>query len=808
MQSIVQDVRYALRGLSKQPGFTTIALLTLALGIGANTAIFSVVHAVLLRPLPFGEPERLVQIWETRLEKGWTQGSLTHGNFWDFKDRNRAFEGIDAYQGFSLNLTGSGFPERLDAARVSAGFFTTLQVQPVLGRAFLPGEDEPGSGHQLAVLSEDLWQTRFGSDPNIVGRSLTLDGESYTVVGVVPVGGPWLDFADVFIPFVREVDADRTSFELAVIGRLRPGMSMEAAVSDLESVARVLEERFPEENGGMGVYTAPSREWLADADLRKALWILLGAVGLLLLIACVNLANMLMARATVRTRETAVRAALGAGRGRIVRQLLTESMVLGLVGAGIGLLLAQWGIDLLRAIDPPGVPRVDQIAVNSSVLGFTLTVGLLTGILAGLIPAMQMPRTDFVAALREGDRGAVGSRAQKRLRNALVTAEVALSLTLLIGAGLLIRSFDELLNVDRGFQSEDRLVVSINLPASYDAFATRDFLKGFLRRVNSSPQVHWAGAVNLRPIVSGSTGMGILPAGRPEDPDEGIPWAGWRLVTGGYFQTLGVPLLRGRTFDDRDELDMTPPLERAWPVILSERLAGLLFPDQDPLGRHVQLWVGQDDVPGEVIGIVGNMRERGLDSDPTLTVYMPYYGSTWSPINFVAHTAAEPTTVVPTLRTILAELDPAVPLSNVTTLDEVVSDSVAARRLNTILLAIFAGVALLLALAGIYGVQAYSVARRTSEIGVRVAMGATGEKVIKQIVTQAMRPALIGIGLGLLGAFALSRLLSSLLFGIAPSDPITYVAVAAVLATTALVSCYLPARRALQVDPVTALREE
>ncbi|KPK59446.1 MAG: hypothetical protein AMS21_09965 [Gemmatimonas sp. SG8_38_2] len=806
MNSIIQDVRYALRGLRKQPGFTAVALLTLALGIGANTAIFSVVHAVLLRPLPFGEPDRLVQVFESRVERGWTRASLTHANFWDFKEQNRTFEGMDAYQGLSLNLTGFGFPERLDAARVSAGFFSTLRVQPVLGRTFLPGEDDPGA-NLIALLGEESWRTRFGSDPEIIGSSLVLDGDSYTIVGVIPSEGPWLSFADIFVPFVHIANPDRVSFELAVIARLNPGVSMETALLDLEAVARRLEEQFPEENGGMGVDIVPASNWVADDDLRRALWVLLGAVGLLLLIACVNLANMLMARATVRIRETALRAALGADRGRIARQLLTESLVLGLLGAGIGLILTQWGIDFLKAIDPPGIPRVDQVGLNVSILVFTLVVGLLTGILSGLIPALQMPRTDFVTALREGDRGAVGSRAQKRLRNGLVAAEVALSLTLLIGAGLLIRSFSELLHVDRGFQSEDRLVLAVNLPGSYDGQRTRGFLQEFLTRVNSLPQVHWAGAVHMRPIVGGSTGMGILRAGLPEDPDEDVPWTGWRLVTGEYFRALGIPLLRGRSFEERDEINWRDPMSPRR-VVLSQRLAELLFPEEDPLGREVIMWAGQDNLLAEVIGVAGDMRERGLDRDPTLAVYIPYYGSSWSPVNFVVHTVGEPAAMVPALRSVLADLDPNVPLSDVTTLDEIVDDSVAARRFNMILLAIFAGVALLLALAGIYGVQAYSVARRTSEIGVRVALGASGETVLKQIVGQAMRPALIGIGLGLLGAFALSRLLSSLLFGIAPSDPTTYLAVAALLAATALISCYLPARRALLVDPVTALREE
>ncbi len=808
MPSIIQDIRYALRGLRKQPGFTAVALLTLALGIGANTAIFSVLQAVLLSPLPFGEPERLVQVWETRVEKGWNRASLTHANFWDFKDQNGAFEDLGSFQGTSLNLTGDGFPVRLDAARVSAGFFRVLRVQPLLGRTFLPDESQPGA-ENVALVSDGLWRVRFGSDPDIVGTAVTLDGESYTIVGVIPGRGPWLGYADVFVPFVRVSDADRVSFELAVIGRVKPGISMEAALSDLEAVARRLEERFPVENAGIGVDIGPASDWVADSDLRRALWVLLGAVGLLLLIACVNLANMLMARATVRARETALRAVLGAGRGRIARQLFTESLVLGLMGAALGLLLAQWAIDVFKTIDPPGVPRVDQVGLNLWVLGFTLVAGLFVGIVSGMVPALQLPRIDFASALREGDRGSVGSRAQKRLRSALVAAEVGLSLVLLVGAGLLIRSFGELLNVERGFQSENRLLAAVDLPGSYDGQRVRHFLREFLGRVNAMPQVHWAGAVHLRPLSGGSTGMGILPAGRPEDPDEGIPWAGWRLVTGEYFRTLGVPVLRGRTFEERDEIIWSDPLSGPRRVILSERLAELLFPEEDPLGREVMLWVGQGtDLPAEVIGIAGNMRERGLDRDPTFAVYIPYYGASWSPVNFVVHTAGDPTAVVPAIRSVLADLDANVPLSDITTLDEAVGDSLAVRRLNMVLLAAFAGVALLLALAGIYGVQAYSVARRTSEIGVRVALGATGETVIKQIVRQAMRPALIGIGFGLLGAFALSRLLSSLLFGIAPSDPTTYAAVAVVLAATALVSCYLPARRALQVDPVTALREE
>jgi predicted permease len=808
MQTLLQDIRYGLRMLRKQPAFTAVAVITLALGIGANTAIFSVVHAVLLQPLPFGQPERLVQIWESRVERGWNRASFTEANFWDIRELNRSFEDIATFHGANVNLTGLEYPERLRAGQISAGFFRVLRVQPVLGRTFQPGEDEPEADSRLVLLGNDFWRRRFGGDSAIVGTSLTLDDEGYTVVGVLPAGEPWLNFADVYVPFVRDPEANRVSFEFAVIGRMMPGISMEAALSDLESVARGLEELYPEENAGMGITIAPASDWVADDDLRRALWVLFGAVGFLLMIACVNLANMLLARATARMRETAVRAALGAGRFRIIRQVLTESLVLGLIGAGLGLLLAVWGIDVLRALDPPGIPRVAEIGVNRWVLGFTLGIGLFTGVAAGLLPALNMPRTDFVSALREGDRSMVGNRAQKRLRGLLVAAEVALSLMLLVGAGLLVRSFSELSRVERGFQSENRLIAAVNLPGSYDGLRTRDFMVSFLARAHSIQQVQSAAAVSSRLIVGGNTGLGILAAGRPEDPDQDVPWATWRLATGEYFRTVGLPLLRGRTFTERDEIDWGDPFSRPLRVVISQRLGELLYPGEDPLGREVILWSGQGDLPAEVIGVVGNMRERGLDVDPTLAVYLPYYGSSFSPINFVFHTGSDPTSIVPAVRSILAELDPSLPLSNIRTVDEVVGDSIAARRFNVLLLAIFAGVALLLALAGIYGVQSYSVARRTSEIGIRVAIGASPDRVLKQIVSQGMRPAIVGIVLGLAGALALSRVMASLLFGIAPQDPITYVVVAFLLAAAALISCYLPALRALRVDPVTALRQE
>jgi putative ABC transport system permease protein len=798
--TVFQDIRFGLRALRKNPAFTFVALVTLALGIGANTAIFSVVHTVLLRPLPFDQPDRVVQIWESRQDRGWNRASFTHANFWDFRELNKTFDEIGTYHFESLNLTGYEFPERLRAGRVSAGFFRALGVRPVMGRLFMPDESDPGMG-QVVLLSYDLWRTRFAADTSIIGTSIILDDNAHTVVGVVPQGQPWLNYGDVFVPLAHIADPDRVSFEYSVVGRMSSGVTIDVARSDLESVARRLEELYPEENAGIGVDLAPASDWIASDDLRRALWVLFGAVGFLLMIACVNLANMLLARATARQKETAVRAALGAGRSRIVRQVLTESLLLGLIGAGLGVLLAVWMIDLLKTFEPGSIPRVEQIGLDGLVLGFSLVIALLTGVLSGLVPALQAPYSNLIQTLREGDRGVSGNRAQKRLRSGLVAAEVALSLALLVGAGLMIRSFYQLTRVDRGFETENRLVFSVSLPGSYDSERTEDLVRRYLERTAALPQVISVSAVSQRPIAGGSTGMGILPASQPQEPGENVPWASWRLITPEYFRTIGITLVRGRFFSETDE--MAAP----WTVIISERLAEQLWPGEDPIGKTADLWRGQDGMAAEVIGVVANMRERGLERDPTLAVYLPYYGTGWSP-NIVIHTSGDPAAVVPTMQSMLAELDGSLPVSNIQHFEEIVNDNMAGRRFYMLLLALFAAVALFLALAGIYGVQAYSIQRRTSEIGVRVALGARPEQVLNQILKQGMRPALLGVGLGLAGAIALSRLMSSLLFGVTAGDVFTYIAVAILLTATALVSCYLPARRALHVDPVTALREE
>jgi len=801
MNIVLLDFRQAIRNMRKNLGSTLLAVLMLAVGIGATSAIFSVFYSVLIEPLPFPEPSRLVQLWESRVKQQWNQATFTEANFWDIQERNRTFEGIATFHGFTANLIGPGDPEQVAGGLISAGLFHVLGVNPVAGRDFLPEEDQPGHDNNVALLRNKFWKTHFNGDPQIIGKKIRLNSTSFQIVGVLPPGEPWLDAADVFVPFVHRANPNRGSFEFQVIGRLAKGVSFQAAQADLNTVAKSLAAQYPKDDDGMGVTLSTSAEWLADSDLRTKLWVLMSAVAFLLLIACVNLANLLLAKATGRTREIAVRAALGASRVRIVRMVLTESLVLGLTGAIFGIVLAALAVAAIKAADPGGIPRITELGINPWVLAFTLCAAVLTGVLSGLVPALQAPYRNIVVGLREGERSQAGSRAQKRLRSVLVAVEVALSLMLLVGAGLLIRSFDRMLRVDRGFQSENRLLVAVNIPGSYKERAD-DVINRFLDRVSAAPGVESVAAMNSRPIVGWDPGMGIVSAEKPDGDNGKFPWAGWRIVSGDYFRTMGIPMLKGRTFNQHDQIG------KPWRIIISKRLADTVWPGEDPVGHQALLWKGQSNDPAEVIGVVANQRERGLDADPTLTVYIPSYGSGPGPVQFAVHTAANPTALTPSLRSMLKEIDSNLPLSDVQTMDEIVSRSVAPRRFNMLLLTIFAAVALLLALVGVYGVLAYSVGQRTAEIGLRVALGATPRSVLALIVGQGMRPILIGIGVGLLGALALSRFVSSLLFNVKPIDPLTYGIVALLVAAAALLSCYVPALRALRVDPVAALRQE
>jgi len=797
-----QDVRYGARTLFKNPGFTAVAVLTIGLGIGANAAIFSVVHGVLLRPLPFREPERLVSIWESRVERGWNQADFTRANFWDVQDQNRTFEGIAAMEYGSINLTGTGYPERLRRGLISAEFFQVLGVTPHKGRLFTKGEDAPGAARNGVLLSFGTWQSRFAADPKILGRQITLDGQGYTVIGVLPRGEPWLDAAEIFLPMERRPDADRGSFELSVIGKLKPGVTIEAGLADLQSVARRLAEQFPKDDKGMGIAIEPSSTWVAGDTTRRALWILMGAVGFLLLIACVNLANLFLARATGKTRERALRSALGASRARLVRQVLTESLVVSSAGAVFGLLMAFGIIRVLKAWNPAGVPRISEVSIDAWVLGFTALTTVVTALLAGIVPALHAGQRDLAGALREGDRNVGGGRFLGRLRAVLVTTEVAASLALLIGAGLLLRSFQQVMAQERGFVSEDRVLAEVAVPPSYNEARSDQFLAALRQRLGASPEVTTVAVVSRRPLTGVGTGMGFAAADKPAPDSKEVPWAGWRIITRDYFRALGVPLVAGRDFTESDMIS------KPWRVIVSKSVADRLWPEENAVGRQLIMWKGQSNLPAEVIGVAGDMRDWSLQDGPSLAVYLPYYGAGAGTIQLVMHTRGDASATQQLLRSTLAELDPSLPLSRVESLETLVGASVASRRFVMMLLATFASVALVLALAGIYGVLSYAVSRRTSEIGVRLALGASPYRVLGLIVAQGMLPVAVGVVAGVAAAVGLTRLMASLLFGVSATDVATYVGVAALLAAAALLSCYVPARQALKVDVVAALRKE
>ena len=798
---IVRDIRGTMRLMRSQPAFTTAVVLMLALGIGATTAIFSVVHSVLVKPLPFPEPDQLVQVWGSRPDRGWTTVTLTEANFWDLRDRNHTLQEFGAYHGASFSLTGFALPERVSAGQVTVGFFKSLGVQCVAGRLFETGEDEPGRG-SLVLLSHAFWTSRFGRDRSIVGRALTLDGRAYTVVGILPAGSPWLDAADVFVPFARRANANRSSFEYIGIGRMKPGVPLAAALDDLQGVARTLEAMYPDTNTGLGVVLQPSREWIASDDLRRTLWVLLGAVGLLLLIACVNVTNLLLARASGRARENAVRTALGASRADLVRERLTESMLYSIAGAVLGWFIAGWMLGVLKSTAPSGIPRLSEVTLSGAVLAFAASATLAVGLLTGLLPALRTPHADIVPALRQSSRGTTGDRAQRTIRSLFVGAEIALSVILLVGAALLVRSLLGVLAVDRGFQTENRLLVTISIPGSYGEARLEQAVKDLVAGVGALPDVVSAAAVSARPLGPGSTGLGIGAADRPDDPGAPVPWATWRIVTKDYFKTMGVPLLAGRGFTDDDQI------QKPWRAVISKRVADLLWPGESAIGRTAILWKGQGDIRSEIIGVVGDMRERGLESDPTLAVYFPAGGTSTTSLQLVLHTRGRPEAAVPAIRTVVANVDRNLPVSNVRTLDEVVTASLGTRRLTMLLIATFAALALLLAIAGVYGVLEYSIARRTSEMGIRIALGAPHRTVLGLVVRQGMRPVIAGTAAGLVGAYGLSQLMSSLLYGIQPHDPVTYAAVAAVLLAVAMAACYVPARRVLRVDPAVALRAE
>jgi predicted permease len=820
VRTLLQDLRYGSRMLWKSPGFTLVTVLALALGIGANTAIFSVVNTVLLRPLPFERPEQLVLLWEThpfgkQLGYDYLPGSTA--NFTDWRSRTDLFEGMAALDSRNVVLTGRDEPQRLTGVRASANLFSLLRVKPMSGRVLVP-EDERAGANRVVVISHGLWQRRFGSDPSVLGTALTLDGDSYTVVGIMPasvtfpqeMGLPaFFDFSaktDLWMPYAltdRETQ-NRGSHHIAVVARLKDGATIGQAQAQMDNLARQLEEQHPDDNKDWRVAVVSLHEQVVGKS-RLVILILLGAVGCVLLIACANVANLLLARATARQKEIAIRTALGATRWRVVRQLLTESVLLALVGGALGIWLAMWGVDLLVALSPGNLPRPAEIGIDRSVLAYTFFISLVTGVLFGLIPALQSSRPDFNEALKEGGRGASDSPRRRRARGLLVVSEVALALVLLISAGLLLKSFISLQNVQPGFTPANVLTVEIGLPEQKygDDKRIADFYRQVIARVESLPGAEAVGAVSHLPLSGAEEIDGFSVEGRTETAALLTQSADFRVVAPGYFRAMQIPLLRGRHFDERDRAD-APGV-----MLIDEAFARRFFPGEDPLGKRIN----EDGSRTRrsfltVVGVVGSVKHSGLSAESRPTMYLPYEQSGWLTMTLTIRAAGDPTNLAAAVRREVLAVDKDQPVTKISTMAETFGRAVAPQRFNMLLLGLFAAVAMILATVGIYGVIAYTVSQRSREMGIRIALGASRADILKLVVGQAMLMASVGVGVGLGGALVLTRFMSGLLYGVSATDPVIFVSISLLLALVALLASYIPARRAMKVDPIVALHYE
>jgi putative ABC transport system permease protein len=799
MDNMLKDLQYAFRMMLKHRSFTVIAVLAIALGIGANTAIFSVVNGVLLRPLPYQAPDQLVTV----LHDG--TSPVAPANYSDLKQQSQSFESIEAAQMWGPNLTGRDQPEHLSGLQLSAGMFQLLGVNPLLGRTFATGEDQPGND-RVVVLSNRLWQRRFGSDQSIIGQQLTLDGSSYTIIGVMPpqfqFAPFWATRAELWVPLNLAARAnDRNGQSLRIFGRLQPGVTREQAQVEVATVFSRLEQQYPEANKGLGLTVVSLHEKVVGKT-RTALLILLGAVGFVLLIACANVANLMMTRATARQKEIALRTALGASRGRIARQLLTESAALALVGGGFGLLLGGLGIELLVRLGPENLPRMQSIGLDAYVLGFTVLLSLLTGLLFGLAPVLQIRKASFNAALKEGGRGSTDGGRRSLGRRSLVVSEVALALMLLIGGGLLVRSFLRLVSIDPGFNPHNVLTMTISTAGSEHKTGPQRvaFFDRLIERVDSLPGVQSSSAINHLPLAGDLWTLGFTIEGRPALlPGEG-QGAVYRIVRPEYFQTMGATLLSGRDFTARDN-EKSPGV-----VIINESMARHYWANQNPLGKRITV---ADDGLREIVGIVKDTRQGEWSAQASPEAYLPHL-QVPSPrgLTLVVRSASDPLSLVGAVQNAVWAIDKNLPVSEIRTMDDVVSEAVGPQRFNTILLGLFSAVALILAVVGIYGVLSDSVTARTHEIGVRMALGAQALDVLKMIVRQGMVLVAIGIGIGLAGAYLLTQLMSTLLYEVSTTDRLTFVTTALALATVALGACLVPARRATKVDPLVALRYE
>jgi putative ABC transport system permease protein len=802
METLLRDVRYGVRSLLKRPGFTAIALIALALGIGANTAIFSLVNAVLLRPLPFAEPDRLVWVWGN-IRGGGTRASVSPLDFLDYRQQNTTFEEFAASFAvpLPLNLTGDGEPERLQAGAVTGNYFQALGAKPALGRTFLLENEKPGND-QVAVLSYALWQKRFGGNPDIVNNTVTLDGKTFHVLGVMPQDFSFPQSAELWVPLNFDAEPgmkQRKAHFLRPIGKLKPGVTMAQAQADTDAVARRLEEQYPDTNSGWSLRLVSLREQLVG-NTRPTLFILFGAVGFVLLIACANVANLLLVRAAGRQKEIALRTALGAGRFRIVRQMITESVLLALVGGVLGTLFAMWGVDLLVSLSAGSIPTTAHVKIDATVLGFTLLISLLTGVLVGLAPALRTLKVNLSDSLKEGGRSSSEGVQRNRTRSILVVLESAVAVVLLIGAGLLIRSLIQLQNISPGFDAHKVLTMRVDLPRQkYDTpEKSSNFFSQLESRLGGLPGVERVGLISELPLSGQPNDMPYTVEGRPPVSIDQAFDDDFRRVNRQYFEAMRISILRGRNFTEQEVS------QSAKVVIISDLLVRQTFPNEDPLGKRLIMSYGNQAF--EIIGIVGDIRHRALESEPVPAMYLPTYQTGW--MNIVIRTKGDPIGLAAAVRKEVQGIDPDQPVADVKTMEQWLDTAVAAPRYRTGLIALFALVALILASTGIYGVMSYSVTQRTHEIGVRMALGAQRLDVLKLVVRQGMALVVVGVLLGLLAAIGLTRVMSSLLFGVTAKDPLTFAAVATVLTLVAFIACYLPARRATKVDPLVALRYE
>jgi len=807
MKASINDLRFGLRTLKRSPSFTAIAILVIALGVGANTAIFSVVNAVLLRPLPFKDSDRLVVLSE-RMPNTGEEMSVSFPSFLDWRSQSQSFDGMAGYRAYAGTLTGIDPPTRLNGRWVSAGFFEILGVKPLLGRSIGPDEDKPNS-QPVAVISHACWQSRFGADPHILGRSLVLDDHPRTIIGVLPPDFQFGNRVDeVFLPMVANMSGNHSAEErgnhqgIFGLGRMKTGVTVEMARTEIKAIAARLEKEYPLSNSGVGADAVSLYEKWIGSSLRTALLMLLGAVSLVLLIACTNVANLLLSRAASRAREMAVRTALGASRVRIFRQLLTESLLLSALGGILGVLLAIFGTQLLLRIVPASVPRMNEVHVDGSVLVFALVLSVVTGIIFGLIPALEGSRADVNEALKAVSRSLSGG--SPRFRQMLLASELALAMILSIGAGLLIRSLVNLGRVDPGFQKENLLVFSVRLTNKYTTDPQQAaFFREATEQLRHLPAVKDAAAVGCLPIDGTCWGSIFLIANRPIPERSQLPTSQWNVATTHYFETMGIRLLRGRTFQESD-VEKSPPV-----AVISETAARRFFPNEDPIGKQVkQGWPEQKTPWREIVGVVADVREDGLDTGPVSEIYLPESQESWNQLFVVMRTFIPAESVLPAAARTIRDMDKDQPIFSVQTMDKLLHESMASRRFSMILLGLFAALAFILAAVGVYGVINYSVSQRAKEIGIRMALGAPRDHVVRLVVREGLMMAAIGVAVGLLIAIGVTRAMSNLLFGVSNLDFLTYAVAGAFLILVALLASFVPAAQAAGIDPSTVLHQD